>query len=127
MSSEENKPRTYDNLVNLTNAEIKLAGNFKIMNLRFVTWNKTEKKHVNKFFRMFLTEENNDRNRATLQLLGVENPPEVISAETTLKDLPGLGYRTVDLVNEVNDAGYENVKYINEPRYGIKVWDNREQ
>ena len=43
---------------------------------------------------------------------------EVVNADA-VKDLSGLGFRTVDLVEEVNDAGYANIKYINESSVNI--------
>lgn len=116
--------RKYYNRAALTGAQRGEVGaaNFKVLKLRFSTWDRDTSEQVSKFYTMFLTEENNERNKEVLKFLGVEQPPEIISFDA-VKYLPGLGLRTVDLVAETGDAGYENVKYINEPKYGQNVFD----
>ena len=120
--NNEQKPRTYYNRAGLTGSQAGHKGQYPVLELRFSVWNKEEKAQQNKFHMLFLTEENNQKNRETLQLLGVDNVPEVVNVDA-VKELRGLGFRTVDLVEETNDAGYANIKYINEPKYGQKVFD----
>lgn len=122
----ENNNRVYNNRAGLTGAERGLAGSYKVLKLRFAAWNAEKKIQEALWYTMFLTEENNDRNREVLQHLGVESPPEIISYET-VPELKGLGTRTVDLVSEINEAGYSNVKYVNEPKFGQRVFDMTEK
>jgi len=118
----EYKTRKYYNLSTLIGANRGEMKGHKVLKLRFNVYDRDAKEQAKKYFTMFLSQENNDRNREILQHLGVEKPP----AEVTLaavENLNGLGARTVDLVTDTNDAGYENISFINEPRFGIKVHD----
>jgi hypothetical protein len=121
----ENKNRKYFNRSSLTSAERATVGQagHKVLKLAFQAFDREEKKPVRQFFTMFLTEENNERNRETLLHLGVQQPPEVCSYENLSGEIPGLGNNVVDLVAEENDAGYMNVKYVNPPKFDMKVWD----
>ena len=120
----ENNTKKYYNRSALTGAERAQLKDYKVLKMRFSAYDADAKEQVSKWFTMFLTEENNDKNREILLHLGVENPPEVVSHDT-IGDLNGLGLRTVDLVAETNDAGYENIKFINEPKFGQRVFDAR--
>ena len=123
----ENKTRKYYNRSTLTGVERGTVGaaGHKVLKLRFTAWDRDTKEQVNKYHTMFLTQENNDRNQQTLMTLGVERPPEIVSFDEVARDgaLAGIGKNVVDLVAEENDAGYENVKYINEPKFDLKVFD----
>ena len=120
----ETKARKYYNRSSLVGASRGTVGQgeHKVLKLRFSAYDKDTKEPTQKFFTMFLTKENNDRNRETLQVLGVESPPEVVSFDN-VKELPGLGNNVIDLVAETNEAGYENVKFINKPKFDMTVWD----
>jgi len=122
----EQKERTYYNFSSLKNAQRGRVGEAEhpVLKLAFTAFDRQAKELTTKYATLFLTEENNDRNRETLQLLGVKKPPAVCNLDNMTDDnLVGLGSRTVDLVAEVNNAGYENVKYINEPKFSVRVWD----
>ena len=121
----EQKQRKYYNRSSLTSVErgsVGAAGH-KVLKMRFSSYDREKKEAVSKFFTMFLTEENNDRNRETLQILGATAPPAVCSYENLTGEIPGLGNNVIDLVAEDNEAGYENVKFINKPKFDMKVWD----
>tara|TARA_R110002020_G_scaffold207256_2_gene412650 strand:- start:5155 stop:5586 length:432 start_codon:yes stop_codon:yes gene_type:complete len=120
----EYKQRKYYNRSSLASAERGFVGEkqHKVLKLRFASYDREKKEGTSKFFTMFLTEENNERNRDTLHILGVSPVPAVVSFDNVDK-LSGLGDNVVDLVAETNDAGYENVKYINKPKFDLKVFD----
>ena len=120
----ENSTRKFYNRAQLVNAQRGTTknGEHKILNLMFSVWDKDERGVVTKWAKLFLNEKANERNRETLMHLGVEKPPEVVSYETVEK-LDGLATRTVDLVCETNDQGYENVSFINQPKFGLRVFD----
>jgi len=127
MENLEKKTRKFINRVALNGVEVGEvgAGNHKVAKFRFTAWDKEKKTNELKFFTMFLTEQSNERNRETLATLGVVNVPAEVTSEAMLKPLPGLGNRVVDLVEEENDAGYMNVKYINEVKFDMKAWPLR--
>lgn len=117
----EKKERKYYNRAAVTGANIQEKKGYKLLNLRFSAWDSEAKEQVNKYFTMFLSEDNNERNQEHIRLLTGQEPPKFVTAEAVEK-LSGLGLRTVDLVEETNDAGYANIKYINEPKFGVKVF-----
>jgi hypothetical protein len=119
----ENKQRKYFNRSSLVTAARGEVGEakHKVLKLRFRTFDREAKEQVDKWFTMFLTQENNERNQETLRTLGVQSPPAVVSYDN-VETLPGLGNNVVDLVAEVNEAGYENTKYINPPKFDMKVF-----
>jgi len=123
---DNNSEKTYFNRSACSGAERGTvgAGNHKVLKLRFATYDAAEKTHTNKFYTMFLTKENNDQNREVLQALGCEPVPAVVNFEA-VGDLKGIGTRTVDLVETTNEAGYKNIKFINEPKFGTRVFDMR--
>jgi hypothetical protein len=120
----ENSTRKYYNRVALTGAQRGEVGasKHKVLKLRFSAWDPEAGEQCSKFYTMFLNEQNNERNREVLLHLGVEQPPPVVNFEA-VADLNGLGTRTVDLVEEENEEGYANIKYINEPKFGQRVYD----
>lgn len=116
----ENK-RKYYNRATLVNAKREIKGDYKLLKMVFKVRDPEANEDVTKFFSMFLTQDSNDRNRETLQRLGVEKPPEAVTYDT-VQSLEGLGTRVVDLVEEKNGE-YNNIKYINRPNFGVKVYD----
>ena len=120
----ENKERKYFNRSSLTSVERGTIGadGHKVLKLRFSSYDREKKEAVSKWFTMFLTKENNDRNAETLQTLGCTAIPPAVTYDACA-ELPGLGNNVVDLVTEVNEAGYENTKYINPPKFDLKVFD----
>ena len=94
-------------------------GDFKTCDFMFAA--NTKDGELVRTYRLWLTEENNDRNRELLQILGAKNPPKIVNSETIAAEIPGLGDRLVDLVAETNEKGFENIKYVNEPKFAVKV------
>ncbi len=122
----ENNEKKYYNNSQLIGAERGLVGGaqHKVLKLRFTAWDRTAKEQVTRYFTMFLTKENNERNRDTLQALGVTNVPGAVTFEA-VQQLEGLGTRAVDLVETTNEAGYQNIKFVNPAKFGVKVFEMR--
>lgn len=122
----ENNEKKYYNNSQLIGAERGFVGadQHKVLKLRFRAFDRTTKEQVTKFFTMFLTKENNERNRETLQSLGVTNVPGAVTFEA-VQQLQGLGTKAVDLVETTNEAGYQNIKFVNPAKFGVKVFEMR--
>lgn len=115
--------KKYFNRANLVNAQRGIKDESKFLNLMFSTYDPDKKEAVTKWHRMFLTQENNERNQEKLHALGVTDVPGIVSYDTVAK-LSGLGTKTVDLVETPStDGKYRNIAFINEPKFGVRVFD----
>lgn len=120
----ENSTKKYYNRANLLFANKEVKGEYKMLKLCFQTYDKEAKEPVQKYAALFLNSDNNERNQETLQHLGCTNVPDRVDFDSVEK-LEGLGTRVVDLVAEDNEQGYENVKFINAPKFGVRVFDTK--
>lgn len=123
----DRKERIYFNRCRLLSAKLATSksGEHKLLKLKFDTPTKKEGTEIH-WATLFLNEKNNERNRETLQTLGVSAPPAVCSYDELAKtELVGLGSNVVDLVAE-QSGEYMNIKFVNEPRWGVKVYPDSE-
>lgn len=124
----EQKERIYYNRSCLTSVQRGEVGadKHKVAKLIFSAYDRQKKEQVTRAYTMWLTQENNERNQETLQVLGVTAVPSIVNFEAFDEEIPGLGNNVVDLVAET-DGEYENVKYINPPKFDLKAWDMKKK
>lgn len=120
----ENKQRKYYNRSSLqSRSKEVIKGEHKVLKLKFLGVDRETKAPKFLWYTMFLTQENNERNQDTLKTLGCTAIPPMVTYDT-VDELPGVGNNVIDLVSETNEAGYENMKYINEPKFDLKCFEN---
>jgi len=119
----EKPQRTYYNRCRLLLAKLGTVGiaQHKVLKLKFDAPTKKDETTTH-WATLFLNEKNNERNRETLQTLGLRAVPDVVSYDELEKaDFDGLGDNVVDLVAE-QSGEYENIRFINNPKYSVKVF-----
>lgn len=120
---QQKERKYYNNAVLIKASRARVGQNeLPALKLTFNAWDRDAKEQVKKFKTLFLTEDNNERNQEIFQLLGVEDVPSVCNFDA-MPDLQKLGTRTVSLVEQENNNGYTEIAFINEDKFGVRVYD----
>lgn len=120
---QQKERKYYNNAVLIKASRARVGQNeLPALKLTFNVWDRDTKEQVKKFKTLFLTQENNERNQEIFQFLGVEDVPDVCNFEA-MPELKKLGTRTVSLVEQENNNGYTEIAFINEDKFGVRVFD----